>query len=88
MNRQDHGEVTRVAEARSHAQHEQCNRAEADYQDHERDGVVIEPMPAAYMHDDFPEERLVKGHFFPADGQRWLSPSLVALVGWEVQTRL
>ena len=35
----------------SNAQREQCNRADPEHQDHQRNGVIIEPMPTLDTHD-------------------------------------
>src|SRR5262245_28604471 len=75
------------ADGRSHAQCEQFNRAETDYEDDKRDVIVIQPMSAEHMHDDFPEQQLVEARSFPAGGRWRLSPSLVASARWPVQTR-
>ena len=81
------GRACEEADGGSHAQREQFNRAETDYEDNQRDVIVIQPMPGEHMHDDFPENQLVEARSFPADGQWRLSPSLVASARWAVQTR-
>src|SRR5262249_1792931 len=81
------GRASEEADGRLHAQGEQFDRAETDYEDDKRDVVVIQPMPAEHMHDDFPEKQLVEARSFPADGQWRLSPSLVASAHPAVQTR-